>query len=51
MKTFGFMNEKGDLEMITFTEEQIKRGELRAHISYMKEEGFTFMGEEIQTMK
>jgi hypothetical protein len=47
MKQFGFMHTNGDLEQVEFTDEQIERGELRSHISFMKEEGFTFMGEEI----
>lgn len=44
IKEYGFMNEKGDLETVKFTLEQRNRGELRAHIEYMKEEGYTYMG-------
>lgn len=49
VRRFGFMHTNGDLEAIEFTEKQIQRGELREHIEYMKEDGFTFMGEEVTT--
>jgi hypothetical protein len=41
------MNAKGDLEFSYFTDDEIRLGELRANISEMKEDGFTFMGEEV----
>jgi hypothetical protein len=49
MKTYGFMHNNGDLEMAHFTDEQIRLGELRAHIDYMASEGFTFMGKEVKS--
>ncbi|KAA9007341.1 hypothetical protein F4V43_02320 [Paenibacillus spiritus] len=41
---YGFMDNQGDLKLAKFTPEQIRYGELRAHIEYMKEEGYHFMG-------
>ncbi|WP_063563015.1 hypothetical protein [Paenibacillus sp. O199] len=41
---YGFMDNQGDLKLIKFTPEQLRFGELRAHIKYMQEEGYHFMG-------
>lgn len=44
IRTFDFMANDGELVIVQFTNEQIEKGDLRAHIEYMKEEGYTFMG-------
>lgn len=43
-KTYGFMHTNGELDEINFTQEQVDKGELRAYIGDMKEDGYTFMG-------
>lgn len=48
LRIFGFMNKRGELKTITLSNEDIKRGELRAHIAFMMEEGFTIIGEEVK---